>query len=205
MPPPRSATCSWLSAWTTSHPNRPGLPPRKCWPPEPRRLGHRHHQAQRTTRPDTHAGSSRPPRRHPRLGRRPPSSRSRPARTQQRRTRSPPSDGRQVSGRAVGRAGRRARPRLIDQTDWPATATILDQAHEQGHDVTATAHALVAERALGDQPARDLRYRLVSRLEVTINTGEQSLDIAATSSNGAEHPHQRQARNQATPGRGPKR
>lgn len=96
-------------------------------------------------------------------------------------------------------------PRLIDQTDWPATATILDQAHEQGHDVTATAHALVAERALGDQPARDLRYRLVSRLEVTINTGEQSLDIAATSSNGAEHPHQRQARNQATPGRGPKR
>jgi len=63
-------------------------------------------------------------------------------------------------------------PRLLEQGDWPATATMLQQAHEQGHDVGAATRGLVAEKPLGDSPARDLRYRIVSRLEIPIDTGE---------------------------------
>ncbi|WP_036490578.1 MobF family relaxase [Nocardioides sp. CF8] len=63
-------------------------------------------------------------------------------------------------------------PRLVEQCDWPATAAMLQQAHEQGHDVGAATRALVAEAPLGDSPARDLRYRIVSRLRLPIITGE---------------------------------
>jgi len=63
-------------------------------------------------------------------------------------------------------------PRLVDQRDWPATAQLLQEAHEQGHDVATAARGLVGEAPLGEQPARDLRYRLVSRLDVTFDTGE---------------------------------
>jgi DNA primase len=63
-------------------------------------------------------------------------------------------------------------PRLVDQRDWPATAQILQEAHDQGHDVATAAHALVNQAPLGQQPACDLRYRLASRLDVTIDTGE---------------------------------
>ncbi|WP_082606330.1 MobF family relaxase [Nocardioides sp. Root190] len=61
-------------------------------------------------------------------------------------------------------------PRLLEQGDWPATAAMLQQAHEQGHDVDAATRGLVAEKPLGHNPARDLRYRIVSRLEITIDT-----------------------------------
>ncbi|WP_310963991.1 MobF family relaxase [Nocardioides terrisoli] len=63
-------------------------------------------------------------------------------------------------------------PRLLEQGDWPATAAMLQQAHEQGQDVGAATRGLVAEKPLGDSPARDLRYRIVSRLEIPIDTGE---------------------------------
>ncbi|GAA3519159.1 MobF family relaxase [Nocardioides daeguensis] len=63
-------------------------------------------------------------------------------------------------------------PRLLEQGDWPATAAMLQQAHEQGHDVGAATRAIVTEKPLGDSPARDLRYRIVSRLEIPIDTGE---------------------------------
>jgi hypothetical protein len=57
-------------------------------------------------------------------------------------------------------------PRLPEQDDWPATAATLQQAHEQGHDVGAATRAIVTEKPLGDSPARDLRHRIVSRLDV---------------------------------------
>ena len=60
-------------------------------------------------------------------------------------------------------------PLLLEQGDWPATAAMLQQAHEQGHDVGAATRGLVAEKPLGDSPARDLRYRIVSRLEIAID------------------------------------
>src|SRR3546814_19704483 len=49
---------------------------------------------------------------------------------------------------------------------------MLQQAHEQGHDVGAATRGLVAEKPLGDSPARDLRYRIVSRFEIPIDPGE---------------------------------
>jgi DNA primase catalytic core len=55
-------------------------------------------------------------------------------------------------------------PRLAEQDDWPATAAMLQQAHEQGHDVSAATRALVAAAPLGDAPARELRYRLVRQV-----------------------------------------
>ena len=60
-------------------------------------------------------------------------------------------------------------PRLLEQGDWPATAAMLQQAHEQGHNVGAFTRGLVAEKPLGDSPARDLRYRIVFRLEIPID------------------------------------
>lgn len=68
-------------------------------------------------------------------------------------------------------------PRLLEQGDWPATAGMLQQAHEKGHDVSAAARAIVADKPLGDSPARDLRYRIVSRLAIPID-GNAPLDTA---------------------------
>ncbi|MDE0778785.1 MAG: hypothetical protein OSB43_21095, partial [Nocardioides sp.] len=65
-------------------------------------------------------------------------------------------------------------PRLPEEGDWPATAARLQQAHDQGHDVSAATRALLAERPLSDSPARDLRYRLVSRLELPVDTDEST-------------------------------
>jgi DNA primase catalytic core len=79
-------------------------------------------------------------------------------------------------------------PRLLEQGDWPATAAMLQEAHEQGHDVDAATRGLVAEKPLGDSPARDLRYRIVSRLELPIDTGEGS--PAPTRSQGAARDRQ---------------
>jgi DNA primase catalytic core len=74
-------------------------------------------------------------------------------------------------------------PRLLEQRDWPATAAMLQQAHEHGHDVGAATRAIVAEKPLGDSPARDLRYRVVSRLEISIDADEST--PAPTASQGA--------------------
>ncbi|MCB0907661.1 MAG: transfer protein Tra, partial [Nocardioidaceae bacterium] len=78
-------------------------------------------------------------------------------------------------------------PRLLEQGDWPATAAMLQQAHDQGHDVGVASRALVAEKPLGDSPARDLRYRIVSRLEIPID-GEST--PAPTKSQGAARDRQ---------------
>ncbi|WP_308116748.1 toprim domain-containing protein [Nocardioides sp. TRM66260-LWL] len=74
-------------------------------------------------------------------------------------------------------------PRLLEQGDWPATAAMLQQAHEQGHDVGAATRAIVTEKPLGDSPARDLRYRIVSRFELPIDGSEGA--SAPTASQGA--------------------
>ncbi|MCT1618940.1 MobF family relaxase [Janibacter hoylei] len=79
-------------------------------------------------------------------------------------------------------------PRLLEQGDWPATAAMLQQAHEQGHDVGAATRGLVAENPLGDNPARDLRYRIMSGLEIPIDTGEGT--PAPTQSQGAARDRQ---------------
>ncbi|PWN04963.1 transfer protein Tra [Nocardioides silvaticus] len=79
-------------------------------------------------------------------------------------------------------------PRLLDQGDWPATAAMLQRAHEHGHDVGASTRAIVAETPLGNSPARDLRYRIVSLLGMPIDA-TSPLDIPAIrQSQGAHYP-----------------
>jgi DNA primase catalytic core len=64
-------------------------------------------------------------------------------------------------------------PRLVRQGDWPALAALMQDAHSQGHDVATATRTLVAEEPLGELPAQDLRYRLVARLDVDIDTSPQ--------------------------------
>ncbi|MCW4600184.1 toprim domain-containing protein [Janibacter hoylei] len=56
-------------------------------------------------------------------------------------------------------------PRLVEQSDWPALANMLEHAAEQGHDVSASVrHVAPPSDPLGIQPAQDLRYRLAAHL-----------------------------------------
>lgn len=56
-------------------------------------------------------------------------------------------------------------PRLVQQSDWPALANMLQHASEQGHDVAAAAREVTPTTdPLGIQPAQDLRYRLATHL-----------------------------------------
>ena len=98
-------------------------------------------------------------------------------------------------------------PRLVTQPDWPTTATILQEAHDQGHDVATAARALLAEEPLGEQPARDLRYRLVSRLDVSIETPKIPGHVPASSptSTGAARERQQPTPNRPTSGHVPRR
>jgi DNA primase len=48
-------------------------------------------------------------------------------------------------------------PRLVHQGDWPALASLMQDAHAQGHDVAAATRALAGESPLGELPAQDLR------------------------------------------------
>ena len=57
-------------------------------------------------------------------------------------------------------------PRLVQEGDWPALASLMQDAHAQGHDVAAVGRALVGQSPLGELPAHDLRYRLVARFDV---------------------------------------
>ncbi|MGL5823386.1 MAG: MobF family relaxase [Nocardioides sp.] len=63
-------------------------------------------------------------------------------------------------------------PRLPEQGDWPATAAMLQQGHDQGHDIRGIMQAVVAAAPLGERPAQDLRYRLIPRLD-TDKSGNQ--------------------------------
>ena len=58
--------------------------------------------------------------------------------------------------------------RLPHEPDWGAAAMMIQDGHDQGHDVATAARELVAERPLSDRPAQDLRYRLVARLNIEI-------------------------------------
>ncbi|WP_137122034.1 MobF family relaxase [Segeticoccus rhizosphaerae] len=57
--------------------------------------------------------------------------------------------------------------RLLAAPDWPALATIMEQARHEGHDVANLSRQFVADRALDNTPAQDLRYRLVNATDVT--------------------------------------
>jgi len=61
-------------------------------------------------------------------------------------------------------------PRLVGQSDWPALAAVMQHAHDDGQDVATLTRALVHEEPLGDLPAQDLRYRLVTRVQPDMST-----------------------------------
>lgn len=54
--------------------------------------------------------------------------------------------------------------RLVEQTDWPATAAMMQEIHDAGHDIPALTRRLVNNTPRGETPARDLRYLLVGYL-----------------------------------------
>jgi DNA primase catalytic core len=63
-----------------------------------------------------------------------------------------------------GALGDQIDPRLTIQSDWPALAEMLQNAHDVGHDVPTLIQRLVADSPLGPMPAQDLRYRLVTEM-----------------------------------------
>ncbi|GAA2469045.1 MobF family relaxase [Terrabacter carboxydivorans] len=82
---------------------------------------------------------------------------------------------REVRGRLEARAShepvdrwlklaRELDPRLPAQSDWPALASMLDHAHQAGHDVPALCRQLIDGEPLQDRPAQELRHRLEVRL-----------------------------------------
>ncbi|HZI98263.1 MAG TPA: MobF family relaxase, partial [Actinomycetales bacterium] len=87
-------------------------------------------------------------------------------------------------------------PRLMRQSDWPALANLMQDAHNQGHDVAAVARHLVAEVHLGELPAQDLRYRLVSRLDVDVDVPHTP---AQTTEPGAAQERREQAQARSRP------
>ena len=78
--------------------------------------------------------------------------------------------------------------RLVDEPDWPATATMLHQAHEAGHDIPTVTRAMVLQMPLGGSPARELRYRIVASLDLTADTGEDSQVPPTQRMPGSEEP-----------------
>jgi hypothetical protein len=77
-------------------------------------------------------------------------------------------------------------PRLVRQGDWPALASLMQDAHSQGHNVAATARTLITEEPLGELPAQDLRYRLVARLNVDIDASPRAPSPAGSLTGAAQ-------------------
>lgn len=67
--------------------------------------------------------------------------------------------------------GRSLDGRLTARKDWPAAATMLQRLHEQGVDIEQVAREAIATRPLGENPCRDLRYRLAGHLDNSQSTG----------------------------------
>ena len=92
-------------------------------------------------------------------------------------------------------------PRLGCQGDWPALASLMQDAHSQGHDVATAARTLVAEEPLGELPAQDLRYRLVARLDVNIDASPQVPNTTDSSPGTAQERKQPAPAGPRPPGR----
>ena len=71
-------------------------------------------------------------------------------------------------------------PRLVGEPDWPATAAMLQDVHNAGHDLARLVRQLVNQEPLGGQPAQELRYRLVAYLP------EQDVPVRAPSHQSPE-------------------
>jgi DNA primase catalytic core len=92
-------------------------------------------------------------------------------------------------------------PRLVRQDDWPALAALMQDAHSQGHDVATATRTLVAEEPQGELPAQDLRYRLVTRLDVDIDASPQGTNQTDSSPGTAQERKQPAPAGRRPPGR----
>ena len=93
--------------------------------------------------------------------------------------------------------------RLVSQSDWAATAAMLQEVHDAGHDIPALTRQLVNQAPLGDLPAQDLRYRLVVYLPdngVSGSPPQESVDLGE-----AERQHEMAATLSRRPDVGPRR
>jgi AAA domain len=91
--------------------------------------------------------------------------------------------------------------RLVHQGDWPALASLMQDANSQGHDVSAAARTLVAEEPLGELPAQDLRYRLVARLDLNLDDPPQDPSPSDSSTSKAQERKQTSPAATPPPGR----
>jgi AAA domain len=66
--------------------------------------------------------------------------------------------------------------RLLRQGDWPALAQLMQQVHEQGHDVASVTRSIVTTAPLNDLPAQDLRYRFVAQLHLGVDPHPNPVD-----------------------------
>ena len=92
-------------------------------------------------------------------------------------------------------------PRLVRQGDWAALASLMQDAHSQGHNVATAARTLVAEEPLGELPAQDLRYRLVARLDVNIDASPEVPNTTDSSPGTAQERKQPAPAGPRPPGR----
>jgi len=77
----------------------------------------------------------------------------------------------------------------------------MQDANSQGHDVAAAARTLVAEEPLGELPAKDLRYRLVNRLDLNLDDPPQVPSPSDTSTGKAQERKQTSPAAASSPGR----
>ncbi len=92
--------------------------------------------------------------------------------------------------------------RLVSQRDWPATAAMLQQVHDAGHNVPELARQLIDHTPLDESPAQDLRYRLVGYLP---DTDAPARPAASADSRGAEQQQRAQILPSKRPDAGPRR
>jgi DNA primase catalytic core len=88
-------------------------------------------------------------------------------------------------------------PRLTSEPDWPALAVMMQLAHKDGHDVPATVRHLLEQLPLAEQPAQDLRYRLVAALPLDVASPPPRRIQEQPSKVGQEH--ERRAAGARTP------
>jgi DNA primase len=79
--------------------------------------------------------------------------------------------------------------RLLQQGDWPALAQLMQQVHEQGHDVAAITRGILTTAPLTDLPAQDLRYRLVAHLNLDLQW--PPVDTATAKTTTRPEPHRK--------------
>jgi len=91
--------------------------------------------------------------------------------------------------------------RRVYQGDWSALASLMQDAHSQGHDVSAAARTLVAEEPFGELPAQDLRYRLVARLDLNLDDPPQVPSPSDSSTGKAQERKQTSPAAAPPPGR----